>query len=75
MKSKSLKPFRAVLVSFLLIAFLTGCAHSRPAWVEPVRCDEPVLEGDTWADIAILALRRGEALRECNIRNGFPVIE
>jgi hypothetical protein len=51
--------------------FLTACASSPIPIREPVRCDEPELKGDTWADVGILAIEQREALRTCNVRNGF----
>ena len=51
--------------------FLTACASSPTPIRAPVRCDEPTLKGNTWADVGILAIEQREALRTCNVRNGF----
>lgn len=53
--------------------FLTACASSPTPIRAPVRCDEPELKGNTWADVGILAIEQREALRTCNVRNGFPL--
>ena len=53
---------------------LSSCAtrweYVRPpvpsALLEP--CQSPELTGDTWADVARLALRQGQALAECSAR-------
>ena len=61
-----------MLASLLTIPFLTGCASRSTIRIEPVRCDEPVLQGDTWADVAVLAIEQREAILKCNLENGFP---
>jgi len=32
------------------------------------KCDKPELEGRTWRDVAELAVKRGQAIDECNLR-------
>lgn len=61
---------RPILVVALLI--LAGCGHT-PVVTPPnpaltVDCDYPVIEGETWRDLAQAYERRGEALQECTRR-------
>jgi len=32
------------------------------------KCDKPELKGNTWRDVAELAVERGQAIDECNLR-------
>ena len=48
-----------------LTVFLTACASNRPV-IEP--CDQPELRGETWADVAILAVEQKAAIEVCNAR-------
>jgi hypothetical protein len=59
-------------VALLLLA-LAGChtVERLPAKPNPALtrdCDYPVIEGETWRDLAQAYERRGEALRECSAR-------
>ena len=62
------------LIALWILLSCTGCAvryeYIRPpvpsALLEP--CPVPELTGSTWADVARLAHRRGEALAECSAR-------
>lgn len=57
----------------LMTLSLTACGHlSKIERIEPFRCNEPQIKGNTWADVAVLAIEQRDALRECNLRNGFP---
>ncbi len=61
-----------MLASLLITLFSTACATNSPKLVKPFRCSEPELRGDTWADVAVLAIEQRDALRECNLKNGHP---
>ena len=62
------------LIALWILLSCAGCAvryeYIRPpvpsALLEP--CPVPELTGSTWADVARLAHRRGEALTECSAR-------
>lgn len=79
-----------VLIPLFLLLLLTGCASTKERVVvqkevvevkirspEQFRglCDQPVMMGDTFQDLLILALRQKEAIERCNIvirnRNDF----
>ena len=63
-----------MLTALWILLSCAGCAvryeYIRPpvpsALLEP--CPVPELTGSTWADVARLAHRRGEALAECSAR-------
>lgn len=58
----------AVLLSLPLLISLASCGTAR---IKPVRCDEPTLRGETWADVGIYALEVQQSIRTCNAKNGY----
>ena len=67
---------QGALLSVLLSLFsgITGCATSSPdPTIYP--CEQPSLQGETWADIAILSIEQRSAIEVCNIRNGVSSSE
>lgn len=61
-----------ILPVALTLLLLAGCSTS---YVEPVidarltrDCDSPELTGDTWRDIAALAVEQKAAIAECTAR-------
>ena len=54
-----------VLMLGCLTLFLTACATNKPL-MQP--CDVPELRGDTYRDLAILAVEQKAALEICNAK-------
>ena len=58
-----------LLVALILISLLSSCSSlSLNSGVLLQKCDKPMLEGKTYRDAVVLAVKRGQAIDECNLR-------
>lgn len=65
----SKRPLVSVWILPFLALSLTACVTTVPVSPHLTRdCDYPVIEGETWRDLALAYERRGEALKECTDR-------
>lgn len=60
-----------VQILTLLTTFLISCSNTTVVSVDPalaLPCDKSQLEGKKWKDVAVLAIKRGQNIDDCNDR-------
>ena len=62
---------KKMLLVALILLFLTACSKNYVVKIDPrltVPCYKPEITGDTYRDVVVLAIQRGDSIDECNAR-------